>query len=75
MLVSLHWGGNRGFALPRAHRGFAHRLVDLGAADSVHGHSSHHALPVEVSLGKLALYGCGDLLNDYGWNWRAGACA
>lgn len=31
----------------------------------VHGHSSHHPLPFEVYRGKLILYGCGDLINDY----------
>jgi poly-gamma-glutamate capsule biosynthesis protein CapA/YwtB (metallophosphatase superfamily) len=64
-VVSLHWGGNWGFELPPAHRTFARRLIDLGAADVVHGHSSHHALPIEVYRGRAILYGCGDLLNDY----------
>jgi poly-gamma-glutamate synthesis protein (capsule biosynthesis protein) len=31
----------------------------------VHGHSSHHPLPIEVHAGKLVLHGCGDLVNDY----------
>lgn len=65
VVVSLHWGGNWGFALPAEHRAFAHRLVELGAADVVHGHSSHHPLPIEVYRGRAILYGCGDLLNDY----------
>lgn len=65
VLVSLHWGGNWGFALPHEHREFAHRLLDLGVADLVHGHSSHHPLPIEVHRDRLVLYGCGDLLNDY----------
>lgn len=65
VIVSLHWGGNWGFDLPLAHRRFAHALIDHGAADIVHGHSSHHPLPVEVYRGKLVLYGCGDLINDY----------
>lgn len=65
VVVSLHWGGNWGFALPASHRDFAHRLVDLGAADVVHGHSSHHPLPIEVYRGRAILYGCGDLVNDY----------
>jgi poly-gamma-glutamate synthesis protein (capsule biosynthesis protein) len=65
VVVSIHWGGNWGLALPRAHREFAHRLVDLGAADIVHGHSSHHPLPIEVYRGRPILYGCGDLINDY----------
>lgn len=65
VLVSIHWGANWGLDLPGAHRAFAHRLIDLGAADIVHGHSSHHPLPVELYRGKLILYGCGDLINDY----------
>lgn len=65
VVASIHWGGNWGLAVPRAHRDFAHRLIDSGAADLVHGHSSHHALPLELHRGKLILYGCGDLINDY----------
>lgn len=65
VVVSIHWGGNWGLAVPLAHRDFAHRLIDAGAVDVVHGHSSHHPLPVEVYQGKLILYGCGDLINDY----------
>ena len=64
-VVSLHWGGNWVERVPDEHRAFAHRLIDLGAADVVHGHSSHHALPVEVYRGRPIVYGCGDLLNDY----------
>jgi len=33
--------------------------------DIVHGHSSHHPRPIEVYRGKLILYGCGDLIDDY----------
>ncbi|MEO7160420.1 MAG: CapA family protein [Polaromonas sp.] len=65
VLVSIHWGGNWGLDVPPAHRDFAHRLIDLGAADIVHGHSSHHPMPIEVYRSKLILYGCGDLINDY----------
>lgn len=65
VVISLHWGSNWGLEVPAAHRSFAHRLIDLGAADVVYGHSSHHPLPVEVYRGKLILYGCGDLINDY----------
>jgi poly-gamma-glutamate capsule biosynthesis protein CapA/YwtB (metallophosphatase superfamily) len=31
----------------------------------VHGHSSHHPRPIESYRGKLILYGCGDLVDDY----------
>ncbi len=63
--VSLHWGGNWVESVPAGHRAFARRLIDLGIADIVHGHSSHHPLATEIHRGKLILYGCGDLINDY----------
>ena len=65
VMVSLHWGSNWGMAVPEDHRRFAQRLIELDAADLVHGHSSHHPRPIEVFRGRLILYGCGDLLNDY----------
>ena len=65
VVVSLHWGDNWVERVPDVHRRFARRLIDLGAADLVHGHSSHHPLPLEVHAGKLIVYGCGDLINDY----------
>jgi poly-gamma-glutamate capsule biosynthesis protein CapA/YwtB (metallophosphatase superfamily) len=65
VVVSLHWGPNWGYDVPPAQRGFAHRLVDAGAADIVHGHSSHHPKGIEVRRGRPILYGCGDFLNDY----------
>lgn len=64
-MLSIHWGGNWGLDVPDAHRRFAHTLIELGAVDLVHGHSSHHPLPLEVHRGRLIVYGCGDLLNDY----------
>ena len=63
-VVSVHWGSNWGYAVPRAQVRFAHWLIDSGV-DVVHGHSSHHPRPVEVYRGRLVLYGCGDLVNDY----------
>lgn len=65
VVVSVHWGDNWVAEVPLEHRAFAHALIDLQAADLVHGHSSHHPLPAEVYRGKLILYGCGDLINDY----------
>lgn len=65
VLLSIHWGGNWGLHVEQAHRDFAHQLIDADAVDVVHGHSSHHPLPIELYRGKLILYGCGDLLNDY----------
>jgi poly-gamma-glutamate synthesis protein (capsule biosynthesis protein) len=65
VVVSVHWGENWGFAVPDGQKAFAHRLLESGAVDIVHGHSSHHVKGIEVYRGKLILYGCGDLLNDY----------
>lgn len=65
VLLSIHWGANQVAAVPQEHRRFAHALIDLGLVDLVHGHSAHHPLPVEMHRGKLVLYGCGDLINDY----------
>ena len=63
-IASLHWGSNWGYGIEPSQRRFAHRLIDAGI-DVVYGHSSHHPRPIEVYRGKLILYGCGDLVNDY----------
>ena len=65
VVLSIHWGGNWGYEIPPEQRDFARRLIDLGAADVIHGHSSHHPKAIEVYKQKLILYGCGDFLNDY----------
>jgi poly-gamma-glutamate synthesis protein (capsule biosynthesis protein) len=64
VVASIHWGGNWGYAVPGEHVRFAHGLVRAGV-DLVHGHSSHHVRPLEVFEGRLILYGCGELLDDY----------
>ncbi|MEG3630807.1 CapA family protein [Streptomyces poriticola] len=64
VVVSVHWGSNWGYQVPRDQTGFAHALVD-GGVDLVHGHSSHHPRPVEVYRDRLVLYGCGDFIDDY----------
>ena len=64
VVVSVHAGSNWGYDVPRGFVRLAHRLLD-GGVHVVHGHSSHHPRPVEVRGGGLALYGCGDLVNDY----------
>ena len=64
-VVSLHWGGNWGYAVPTDHQRFAHGLIDRCGVDVVHGHSSHHPMGIEVYRGRPILYGCGDFLNDY----------
>src|SRR4030095_9012921 len=63
-IVSAHWGSNWGYRVAADPLLFAHRLIDCGV-DLVHGHSSHHPRPLEVYRGKLILYGCGDLIDDY----------
>jgi poly-gamma-glutamate capsule biosynthesis protein CapA/YwtB (metallophosphatase superfamily) len=64
VVVSIHWGSNWGYGVPDDQVRFAHRLID-GGVDLVHGHSSHHARPIELYRDKLVLYGCGDAINDY----------
>jgi len=65
MLVSIHWGGNYEGVIPQNQREFARQLIDNAGVDIVHGHSSHHVRGIELHRGKLILYGCGDLVNDY----------
>lgn len=64
-VASIHWGGNWGHRVPGRQRRFARRLIETGAVDVVHGHSSHHPKGVEIHRGRPILYGCGDLINDY----------
>lgn len=63
-IVSIHWGSNWGYGIAQSEIAFAHRLIDAGV-DIVHGHSSHHARPIEIYRGKPILYGCGDVIDDY----------
>jgi poly-gamma-glutamate capsule biosynthesis protein CapA/YwtB (metallophosphatase superfamily) len=63
-VVSVHWGSNWGYDVEADQSRFAHRLID-GGVDVIHGHSSHHPRPIEIYRGKLILYGCGDLIDDY----------
>lgn len=65
VIASIHWGGNWGYDIPRAHREFAHGLCDKAGVHLIHGHSSHHPLPLEIYKQKPVLYGCGDFINDY----------
>jgi poly-gamma-glutamate capsule biosynthesis protein CapA/YwtB (metallophosphatase superfamily) len=65
VVVSMHWGANWGYSIPRDQMVFAHRLIDEVGVDIIHGHSSHHAKAIEVYKDKLILYGCGDFINDY----------
>jgi len=65
VVLSIHWGGNWGYRIPAEQRQFAHRLIDTGAVDIVHGHSSHHPKALECYRGKVIIYGCGDFVTDY----------
>ncbi len=65
VVISVHWGSNWGYDVSTAQTEFARCLVDLGACDLLHGHSSHHARRLEIYRNKLILYGCGDFINDY----------
>ncbi|MBD3640617.1 MAG: CapA family protein [Marinobacter sp.] len=65
VLVSVHWGGNWGYYVEDEERLFARRLIEEVGVDVFHGHSSHHPRGIEVWKGRLILYGCGDLINDY----------
>jgi poly-gamma-glutamate synthesis protein (capsule biosynthesis protein) len=65
VVVSIHWGGNWGYDIPERHHSFAQELILEAGVSVVHGHSSHHPLGVAAPDGALALYGCGDFLNDY----------
>jgi poly-gamma-glutamate capsule biosynthesis protein CapA/YwtB (metallophosphatase superfamily) len=65
VIFSVHWGSNWGYDVPDEQVDFARALIDSGAVDIVHGHSSHHPRPLEVYKGKLIVYGAGDFLNDY----------
>lgn len=64
-IVSIHWGSNWGYDIPREHMEFAHELIDTAGVDVIHGHSSHHPKGIEVYKEKPIIYGCGDFLNDY----------
>lgn len=65
VVASVHWGSNWGYRVDPAEHRFARGLIELAGVDLVHGHSSHHPRPLELYKGRLVLYGCGDLLNDY----------
>jgi len=65
VVVSIHWGPNWGYPIPKDQRRFAHALIEEAGVSIVHGHSSHHAKAIEVYRERLILYGCGDFLNDY----------
>ena len=65
VVVSVHWGSNWGYRVPAADVRLAHRLIDggvdvvcTGTRRTIRGRS-------RSTKGKLVLYGCGDLIDDY----------
>lgn len=65
VVVSIHWGSNWGYEVPRYQQKFAHALIEDAGVDVIHGHSSHHVKGIEIYRNKPILYGCGDFLTDY----------
>ena len=65
VVVSIHWGTNWGYRVDDEQRDVAHALIDAGACDLLHGHSSHHPRGIEIYRDRLILYGCGDFITDY----------
>jgi poly-gamma-glutamate synthesis protein (capsule biosynthesis protein) len=65
VVVSVHWGENWGYRVPRSQQAFAHALIDEAGVDVVHGHSSHHPKAIEIYRERPIFYGCGDFLTDY----------
>jgi poly-gamma-glutamate synthesis protein (capsule biosynthesis protein) len=65
VVISIHWGGNWGYEIPREQSEFAHMLIEDAGVDVIHGHSSHHVKGIEVYRDKPIIYGCGDFLDDY----------
>jgi poly-gamma-glutamate synthesis protein (capsule biosynthesis protein) len=65
VVLSIHWGGNWGYEIAADESRFARVLIDAGAVDVIHGHSSHHPKAIEIHRDRLILYGCGDFINDY----------
>jgi poly-gamma-glutamate synthesis protein (capsule biosynthesis protein) len=65
VVVSIHWGTNWGYRVDDEQHNFAHALIDAGACDLLHGHSSHHPRGIEIYRDRLILYGCGDFITDY----------
>lgn len=64
IIVSAHWGPNMVSFPPKRHREFAHALVNSGI-DIFHGHSSHVFQPLEIYQGKVIMYDCGEMIDDY----------
>lgn len=64
VIVSAHWGPNRGYEPAPGHQDFGRRLIDSGAS-VVFGHSCHVFQGVEFYRGGAIIYGAGDFIDDY----------
>lgn len=64
LIVSAHWGPNRGYLVPPAHPPFAHALIDAGA-DLVVGHSGHVFRGIELYQRRPIFYCLGNFIDDY----------
>ncbi|MBI5587942.1 MAG: CapA family protein [Deltaproteobacteria bacterium] len=64
VIVSPHWGPNRGYRPVPGHIPLAHAMIDAGA-DIVFGHSCHVFQGVELYRGRPIIYGAGDFIDDY----------
>ena len=65
VVASVHWGGNWGFDVPETQERLAEAMVARAGVDVVMGHSAHHPKRAALVDGRLVLFGCGDLINDY----------
>jgi poly-gamma-glutamate synthesis protein (capsule biosynthesis protein) len=65
LVVSLHWGPNYSEDWPIDWMQTLARELSAAGVDVIHGHSSHHVLPVEQWKNTLVLNGTGDFLDDY----------
>jgi poly-gamma-glutamate capsule biosynthesis protein CapA/YwtB (metallophosphatase superfamily) len=64
VIVSLHWGGSRGWRPPFEHRMLGRELIQAGA-DVVFGHSSHVFRGIEVVGRGAIIYSAGNFIDDY----------
>jgi poly-gamma-glutamate synthesis protein (capsule biosynthesis protein) len=65
VVASIHWGENWGYGVGTGQFELACRLIDEAGVDVVHGHSAHHPRQMALHNGRLIMFGCGDLINDY----------
>ena len=64
LILSAHWGPNRGYEPPHEHVSFAHALVEAGA-DLIFAPSRYVFRGVEVYKKRAIIYSAGDFIDDY----------